>query len=91
LWRPSFWRYAILAIVILAAVITPSPDAFNLMLFSVPMILLYFLGVFGSYLLVLRREGQKFPWKIFLWWLLAMLAVTGIAVAYTGYWRSLIK
>jgi sec-independent protein translocase protein TatC len=92
---PSFLmrhsRYAILAIVILAALVTPSPDAFNLTLFAVPMILLYFLGVFVSYLLVLRREGRKFPWKIFLVWLVAMLAVVGIGMAYMGYWRLLIK
>jgi sec-independent protein translocase protein TatC len=92
---PSFLlrhsRYAILLIVILAAAITPSPDAFNLTLFAVPMILLYFLGVFLSYLLVLRREGRKFPWKIFLIWLAAVLAVAGIATAYSGYWRFLTK
>jgi len=83
--------YAILAIVILAAVVTPSPDAFNMTLFAVPMILLYFLGVFASYLLVLRREGRKFPWKVFLVWLLALLVVIGVALAYTGYWRFLVK
>jgi sec-independent protein translocase protein TatC len=77
--------------VILAAAITPSPDAFNLTLFAVPMILLYFLGVFASYLLVLRREGRKFPWKVFLIWLVAVLAVVGIVMAYTGYWRVLLK
>jgi sec-independent protein translocase protein TatC len=55
-------RYAILAIVILAAIITPTPDFFNLMLFAVPMCMLFFIGVFASYLLVLRREGRKFPW-----------------------------
>ena len=49
-------RYAILLIVIIAAVITPTPDVFNLMLFSVPMCVLYFVGVFASYLLVLHRE-----------------------------------
>jgi sec-independent protein translocase protein TatC len=83
--------YAILAIVILAAAVTPSADAFNLTLFAVPMILLYFLGVFVSYLLVMRREGRKFPWKIFLIWLAAVSAVIGIAMAYTGYWRLLIE
>ena len=92
---PSFLMrhsdYAILAIVILAAVVTPSPDAFTMTLFAVPMILLYFLGVFASYLLVLRREGRKFPWKVFLIWLAAVLVVIGIVMAYTGYWRVLIK
>jgi sec-independent protein translocase protein TatC len=67
-------RYAILAIVIIAAIITPTPDVFNLMLFAIPMNLLYFVGVFASYLLVLRREGRKFPWK-------AVLRITAIVVA----------
>jgi sec-independent protein translocase protein TatC len=61
LWRNT--RYAILIIVIVAAVITPTPDVFNLMLFSVPMCALYFVGLFASYLLVLHREKRKFPWK----------------------------
>jgi sec-independent protein translocase protein TatC len=56
-------RYAILAIVILAAIITPTPDVFNLMLFAIPMNLLYFVGIFASYMLVLKREGKRFPWK----------------------------
>jgi len=68
-------RYAILAIVIAAAAITPTPDVFNLMLFAIPMNLLYFLGVFASYLLVLRREGRSFPWAKVLTWSLAVLLV----------------
>ena len=31
------------------------------MLFAVPMVMLYFLGVFASYLLVLKRENKRFP------------------------------
>jgi len=57
-------RYAILAIVIIAAIVTPTPDVFNLMLFAVPMCLLYFVGVFLGYLLVLKREGKKYPWGV---------------------------
>src|SRR5262249_28117006 len=83
--------YAVMAILILTALVTPSQDAFTLSLFAVPMLLLYFLGVFASYLLVLRREGRKFPWKIFFVWLAAVLVVTGIATAYVRYWRFLIK
>jgi sec-independent protein translocase protein TatC len=67
-------RYAVLAIVILAAVVTPTPDVFNLMLFAVPMCLLFFIGVFASYLLVMRREGRKFPWKK------VLLVIAGIVV-----------
>jgi sec-independent protein translocase protein TatC len=29
------------------------------------MVMLYFLGVFASYLLVLKRENKRFPWKAF--------------------------
>jgi sec-independent protein translocase protein TatC len=55
-------RYAILGIVVLAAIVTPTPDALNMTLVAAPMIVLYFLGVFASFLLVLRREGRAFPW-----------------------------
>jgi sec-independent protein translocase protein TatC len=68
-------RYAILIIVIAAAIITPTPDVFNLMLFAIPMCALYFVGVFLSYLIVLRREGQRFPWWLAIKILLIALAI----------------
>jgi sec-independent protein translocase protein TatC len=67
-------RYAILAIVIIAAIITPTPDVFNLMLFAVPMCLLYFVGVFAGLALVMRREGRTLPWRK------VLLIVFGIAL-----------
>jgi sec-independent protein translocase protein TatC len=74
---PSFLirnsRYAILAIVILAAIVTPTPDVVNLVIFSVPMVLLYFAGVFASYILVLHRENRRFPWG-------GVLLVTGVLI-----------
>ncbi len=64
---PSFLlnhsRYAILVIFIIAAIVTPTPDVFNLMLFAMPMCLLFYVGIFAGYLLVLRRENRRFPWK----------------------------
>ncbi len=82
-------RYAILIIVILAAVVTPTPDIFNLMIFSVPMVFLYFVGVFASYLLELRRTDQSFPWASVLVIVLALAAVVGgmvfFAVTRYGY------
>jgi sec-independent protein translocase protein TatC len=73
-------RYAILAIVIIAAIITPTPDFFNLMLFAVPMCALYFVGVFAAYLLVLKREGRKFPWaKVLRITLLVIVLLAGIS------------
>src|SRR6202000_1830775 len=69
---PSFLirhsRYAILAIVVLAAIITPTGDVFNLALFATPMIVLFYIGIFASYILVLRREKRKFPWGTFFPW-----------------------
>jgi sec-independent protein translocase protein TatC len=75
-------RYAILIIVIAAAIITPTPDVFNLMLFAIPMCALYFVGVFFSYLLVLKREGRQFPWKKAL--PIILIAVVVIASAYAA-------
>jgi sec-independent protein translocase protein TatC len=86
---PSFLvrhsRYAILVIVSLAAVITPTGDVFNLTLFATPMIILFYVGIFASYLLVLKRENRKFPWRTFLMW--AVVAVIGLCVI--GYIASL--
>jgi sec-independent protein translocase protein TatC len=78
-------RYAVLAIVILAAIITPTPDFFNLMLFAVPMCMLFFLGVFASYLLVLKREGRQFPWRNVI---LITIASVVLLLA-IGYWALL--
>jgi sec-independent protein translocase protein TatC len=75
-------RYAILAIVIVAAIITPTPDVFNLMLFAIPMCLLYFVGVFSGLLLVMRREGRRIPWRTIILIVLGVLIVAaGIAFA----------
>lgn len=73
-------RYAILLIVIAAAIITPTPDVVNLAIFATPMILLYFLGVFASYLLVLSREGRRFPWAQVIMVLVGAMAVFAVAV-----------
>jgi len=86
-------RYAILAIVIIAAIITPTPDVFNLMLFAVPMCMLFFVGVFAGYLLVLHREKRKFPWAKVLPWLLVILmaAAVTVAVMMTKYHYHVVK
>ena len=57
-------RYAILGIFIIAAVVTPTPDVFNMMIFAVPMCVLFYVGVFAGYLVVLNRENRRFPWRI---------------------------
>ncbi len=93
-------RYAILLIVIAAAIITPTPDVVNLTIFAAPMVLLYFVGVLASYLLVLNREGGKFPWaKVFMGtaiFFAGLAAFLWFATARFGYhmvwtWPFLVK
>jgi len=83
-------RYAILIITVLAAVVTPTPDVVNLMLVAGPMMLLYFLGVFASYLLWLSREKKRFPWMLVLLILICVALFAGgigtwLAVSKYGY------
>lgn len=52
-------RYAIVANVVLAAVITPTGDPFNLALMAVPMILCYELGIFAARLIARRRRARE--------------------------------
>jgi sec-independent protein translocase protein TatC len=74
-------RYAILAIVIVAAIVTPTPDIFNLLLFAVPMCMLFYVGIFASYILVLKREGRRLPWNMILGIVALVLAlVAGVLV-----------
>lgn len=43
-----FWknfRYVTLIVAVLAAVVTPTPDAITMLLFMAPMIVLYFLSI----------------------------------------------
>jgi len=90
---PSFLmnhsRYAILIIFIIAAIVTPTPDVFNLMLFALPMCLLFYVGIFASYLLVLHREKRRFPWRTTMLIVLGVLMLLGgilyLAVTYAGF------
>jgi sec-independent protein translocase protein TatC len=56
LWKNT--RYAILVIAILAAVITPSPDATTMLIFMAPMVGLYFIGIAVSAVVVRKRERR---------------------------------
>ena len=51
-----FWRYAIIVIFVLAAVITPTPDPFNQTLVAGPLLFLYFVGVLMAKLVQKPRE-----------------------------------
>jgi sec-independent protein translocase protein TatC len=93
---PSFLinhsRYAILAIFIIAAIVTPTPDVFNLMLFAVPMCFLFYIGIFAGYLLVLHRENRRFPWKKTMTIATPVLLLLGLGlyVAITKYGMKLV-
>ncbi len=49
------WRIAIVSIVVLAAVITPSGDPITLIALTVPLVLLYFVAIGVGHLIVRRR------------------------------------
>ena len=55
LWKN--FRYAILIIAVLAAVITPTPDAVTMLVFMGPMVALYFVSI-GVSALVVRRKRR---------------------------------
>jgi sec-independent protein translocase protein TatC len=48
-WLLAKFKYAILIIFIIAAVITPTPDVATQTVFAVPMILLYLLGIAAAW------------------------------------------
>jgi len=56
LWKN--FRYAILVITIIAAIITPTPDATTMLVFMAPMVGLYILGIAVSAIVTRRRERR---------------------------------
>jgi sec-independent protein translocase protein TatC len=56
LWRN--FRYAILIISIVAAIVTPTPDAMTMLIFMAPMVGLYFVGM-GVSAIVTRRRDRR--------------------------------
>jgi sec-independent protein translocase protein TatC len=55
LWKNL--RYAILIIAVVAAIVTPTPDATTMLVFMAPMVALYFIGI-GVAALVVRRKAK---------------------------------
>lgn len=54
-----FWRYAVILVFIVAAVITPTPDPFNQALVGGPLLLLYFIGVFLAWIVQKPRPKAE--------------------------------
>ncbi|MBS1249582.1 MAG: Sec-independent protein translocase protein TatC [Chloroflexi bacterium] len=55
----SGWKFAAIAIAILAAGITPTPDPFNMMLVMLPLLGLYFLGIFLAWIAGRRKQKNN--------------------------------
>ena len=53
----KYFRHAVIAIAIIAAVITPTGDALTMSVFAVPMILLYLLGVGVAWLVAKKKDS----------------------------------
>jgi sec-independent protein translocase protein TatC len=53
------WRYAVVVIFIVAAVLSPTTDIPNLLVFAAPMLLLYFLSVGIAWVFYRRRRTEK--------------------------------
>jgi sec-independent protein translocase protein TatC len=51
------FRYAVLAIFLIAAVICPTPDPIGMCLFATPMLALYFIGVLVAY--IVHPDARK--------------------------------
>lgn len=52
----AWWRYAIVGILLVAAILTPTPDIVNQLLMAGPMIALYFLGIIASWIFGRKRD-----------------------------------
>lgn len=55
----KYWRHAVVVIVIIAAIATPTPDAYNLMVVAIPMWLLYFLSIIIVWLFGKPRQSDE--------------------------------
>ena len=52
-------KYAIILAFVAAAILTPTPDAFNCTLMALPIILMYEAGIWASRILRTRKKGEK--------------------------------
>jgi len=55
----EYRRYVYVALVVIAAVVTPTTDAVSLLLVAVPLIMCYEIGILGAYLISLRRSPKR--------------------------------
>jgi sec-independent protein translocase protein TatC len=58
-WMVRKFKYAVLVIFIIAAIITPSPDVITQCILAVPMLILYSIGIVVAYVFGKERKGRK--------------------------------
>lgn len=58
-WMIKNFKYAVLIVFIIAAVITPSPDMVNQSILAIPMLVLYGLSILIAYIFGKKREKKK--------------------------------
>jgi sec-independent protein translocase protein TatC len=58
-WMVKNFKYAVLAIFIIAAVITPSPDMVNQLILAVPMLVLYGISILVAFLFGRERKDRQ--------------------------------
>ena len=56
------WRPAVMVILVFAAIMTPTPDAYTMLFLATPMVALYFASVGVAFLLDRRKEEHKPDW-----------------------------
>ncbi len=57
LWQ--YFRHALIVITVISAAVTPTTDAFTMLVFAVPMVLLYIVGIGVSWVVQLRRRARR--------------------------------
>jgi sec-independent protein translocase protein TatC len=55
----SWSRYAVIAIFVLAGILTPTPDVMTQVMFAVPLFILYGISIVVAYVAVRKNEGNK--------------------------------
>lgn len=55
----SFWRYAVIVIFIIAAVVTPTPDPITQTMVAGPLFFLYFVGILFAWLVQPRKKPEE--------------------------------
>ncbi len=53
------WKIALIVILLVAAIVSPTPDALNMMLFATPMMFLYLVSIFVAWFFGKKRTTTE--------------------------------